>query len=242
MKQIHILWFALFTFVACEKEENNDQTGNPTNGKTTAVFNPNLTYGTMTDQDGNIYKTITIGFQTWMAENLRTTKYNDGKAIHNIKDNDEWKTISSGAYCNYNNTISNDTIATYGRLYNWHAVNTTKLCPSNWHIPTESEWLELTDYLGEQKISGGKMKEAGTLHWKSPNNGATNESGFTGFPSGFRFDDRGYYGISTDAVWWSATEDNIYTAWFQGLYYRDTASYTGTNNKYFGFSIRCIKD
>jgi hypothetical protein len=101
----------------------------------TIVFNPNITYGTMTDIDGNTYKTVTIGTQTWMAENLKVTKYNDGTAIPNVTDETAWSSLTTGAYCNYNNDPSK--VATYGRLYNWHAVNTGKLCPTGWHVAAE---------------------------------------------------------------------------------------------------------
>ena len=111
---------AALLFNACVKDDTSPI--NTTNGKTTAVFNPDKTYGTMTDQDGNIYKTITIGTQTWMAENLRTTKYRDGSAIPQVTADAEWIDLKTGAYCNYNNTLADDTIATFGRLYNWFAV------------------------------------------------------------------------------------------------------------------------
>jgi hypothetical protein len=114
--------FIAVVFVSCAKGDD-DNDSNLTNGKTTALFNPNVTYGTLTDQDGNIYKTVSIGTQIWMAENLRTTKYNDGTPIPVVLDNNEWQSLSIGAYCNYNNTSNLDTIATFGRLYNGYAVN-----------------------------------------------------------------------------------------------------------------------
>jgi len=114
-------------------------------GSGAIVFNPNITYGSMTDIDGNTYKTVTIGTQTWMAENLKVTKYNDGTNIPNVTDDTEWGNLTTGAYCNYNNDQSN--VATYGRLYNWYAVNTGKLCPTGWHVPSDAEWTTLEDYL-----------------------------------------------------------------------------------------------
>ncbi|HDO06183.1 MAG TPA: hypothetical protein ENG85_00705, partial [Bacteroidetes bacterium] len=111
-------------FTACKKKPLKPD--NPLNGRTTAVFNPNKTYGTVTDIDGNVYKTIVIGNQTWMAENLRVTHYQNGDTIPNVTDNTTWKDLSTDAYCNYNNTTDLDTIATYGRLYNWYAVNDTR--------------------------------------------------------------------------------------------------------------------
>ncbi len=134
-----LLIMVLFLVFAssCQKDDNESSSSN-----STAVFNPDVIYGTMTDQDGNVYKTVTIGTQTWMAENLRTTTYNNGTTIPNITNVNEWASLITGAYCNYNNTTSTDTITTYGRLYNWYAVNTGKLAPDGWHVPTNEE-----DYL-----------------------------------------------------------------------------------------------
>ena len=228
---------------SCEKDDdNNPASDNPTNGKTTSVFNSSVTYGTMTDQDGNVYKTVTIGTQTWMAENLRTTIYNDGTAIPNITDNDEWGDLTDGAFCNYNNTTNIDTIATYGRLYNWYAVNTGKLAPTGWHVPTDAEWIALKDFLSGGYVTGGYLKETGTTHWISPNEGATNETGFTALPGGGRsysgaFDYIGYYGF-----WWSATKDGAYRAWqsAMGYYYSNVGG--SYNFKELGFSVRCVRD
>src|SRR5664280_2860660 len=125
--------FVTLVINGCKKGDNSPS--NPYNGKTTAVFNPGLTYGTMTDQDSNVYKTITIGTQTWMAENLRTTKYRDGSSILNITDNTVWTYLTTGAYCNYNNTKSADTIATYGRLYDWYAA--TAVSYTHLTLPTK---------------------------------------------------------------------------------------------------------
>ena len=150
--------------------------GNNTNNGD-IVFNPNITYGSITDIDGNTYKTVTIGTQTWMAENLKVTKYNDGIAIPNVTDNTAWRELTTGALCDYGNTPSNS--ETYGKLYNWHAVNTGKLCPTGWHVPSDAEWTELTDYLGGTSVAGDKLKETGSTHWSNLRTGATNETGFT---------------------------------------------------------------
>jgi len=232
--------FLVFTS-SCEKDDGSSM-GNSTSGKTTAVFNPDVNYGTMTDQDGNVYKTVTIGTQTWMAENLRTTKYNDGTSIPNVTVDDEWTGLTTGAYCNYNNTSKTDTIATYGRLYNWHAVNTGKLAPSGWHVPSDAEWTTLTNHLGNESVAGVKMKEAGTTHWKHPNTGATNETGFTALPGGFRtsngtFREIGYYGL-----WWSATEFSAVSAWFRKMDYYYSSVFRYYDDKEVGFSVRCLRD
>ncbi|MBL0286085.1 MAG: fibrobacter succinogenes major paralogous domain-containing protein [Bacteroidetes bacterium] len=139
--------------------------------------------GTVTDIDGNVYNTVTIGAQCWMMENLKTTKYNDGTAIPNVTSNTEWGALNTGAWCYYSNDANNNN--TYGKLYNWYSVNTGRLAPNGWHVPTDIEWLELRDYLGGSQQAGGKMKSISIL-WSPPNVGADNSSGFTALPSGFR--------------------------------------------------------
>jgi uncharacterized protein (TIGR02145 family) len=234
--------FLLFAS-SCEKDDDNTpSSNNPTNNKTNAIFNPSVTYGTMTDQDGKSYKTIKIGTQTWMAENLRTTKYNDGTDIPNITGDDEWDGLSTGAYCNYNNTNNTDTIDTYGRLYNWHAVNTGKLAPKGWHVPTDAEWTQLTDYLGGKSIAGGKLKETGNTHWASPNEGATNETGFTALPGGYRLYSGSFLYIGLNGFWWSATEHNATDAWLRYLYCNYSIVLKKEYDKELGFSVRCVKD
>ena len=137
------------------------------------------------DIDGNKYKTVTIGTQVWMAENLKTTKFNDGTPIPMVKENDAWANLTTPAFSWYNND-SIDNKRNYGALYNWYTVSTNKLCPVGWHVPTEAEWATITAYLGEVGLAGGKLKDAGTVHWRTPNTGATNESGFTALPGGYR--------------------------------------------------------
>ncbi|HLO59887.1 MAG TPA: fibrobacter succinogenes major paralogous domain-containing protein [Bacteroidales bacterium] len=196
----------------------------------------------MTDQDGNVYKTVTIGTQTWMAENLRTTKYNDGTVIPNVTANNEWAALTTGAYCNYKNTTYIDTIATYGRLYNWYAVNTGKLAPNGWHVPTDAEWRTLTTFLGGDIVSGGKLKETGTTHWLSPNTRATNETGFTALPGGNRDYDGTFLCIGSHGRWWSATEGDATEAWTRNMLTFDSNVYTSDNLKELGYSVRCVKD
>ena len=226
---------------SCDKDKDNDPaSNNPTNGKTTAVFNPSVTYGTMTDQDGNVYKTVTIGTQTWMAENLKVTKYNDGIAIPNVTDNTAWKELTTGALCDYANTPSNS--ETYGKLYNWYAVKTGKLAPKGWHVPSDAEWTELTNYLGGTSVAGGKLKETGTTHWASPNTGATNETGFTALPGGTRYSSGAFDDIGTSGVWWSATENNATSAWDRIVYLNYSDVVRGYFNKEVGFFVRCVRD
>jgi uncharacterized protein (TIGR02145 family) len=230
-------------FTACSKD--NFSTGNPFNGKTTASFKPRIIYSSIIDQDGNTYKVVTIGTQTWMAENLRTTKFNDGLAIVNVTNDVEWSRMTSGAYCNYNNTINEDTIATYGRIYNWYAVNTGKLAPEGWHIPTLDDWITLTDYLGGISVAGGKLKETETKHWTSPNTGATNQSGFTALPGGSRLFDK-FYDIGLYGDWWSSSAVPYINGTFLGgvwsiNYNEASISYSASHMEY-GFSVRCVMD
>ena len=210
--------------------------------------------GTMKDIDGNTYKTVKIGSQVWMAENLKTTKYNNGDEIIKVT-SDEWGCNNEslqGAYCNYDDLESY--VAAYGRLYNWYAVNTGILAPEGWHVPTEDDWEQLSDYLGGESVAGGKLKESGIKHWSSPNSGATNETGFTALPGGGRnycygfADVVGIYGH-----WWSSTErdesDAFGSAYGRSLRYESSSlerHYTkGGSDYYFKghwFSVRLIKD
>ena len=174
-------------------------------------------YSTMTDIDGNTYTTVKIGDQWWMAENLKVTHYRNGEEIPNITDNTEWANLTSGAYCDYDNNPNN--VATYGRLYNWYSIEDSRdLAPDGWHVPSRDEWQTMIEYLGGDGIAGGKLKESGTEHWLSPNEGATNESGFSALPSGMRGDNAHFYSINEFAF----LLDNIKIFesffWFKGLY------------------------
>jgi uncharacterized protein (TIGR02145 family) len=200
----------------------------------------NITYDSITDIDGNTYKTVTIGTQTWMAENLKVTKYNDGIAIPNVTDDTAWGELTTGALCDYDNTPSNS--ETYGKLYNWHAVNTGKLCPTGWHVPSDAEWTELTDYLGGRSVAGGKLKETGTTHLASPNTGATNETGFTALPGGFRGYDGAFYYIGYHGYWWSATENGSNNAWYRLMGFNFSTVARHNYYKELGVSVRCVRD
>ncbi len=228
---------------SCKKSENSSP-GNPTNGKTTAIFNTSKTYGSMTDQDGNVYKTIKIGTQTWMAENLRTTKYRNSEVIPKVTDNTAWSVLSTGAYCNYKNSSNNDTIATYGRLYNWYSVvDTRNIAPTGWHVPTDADWTTLITYLGGEGIAGGTLKELGLTHWISPNALADNTSGFTALPGGCRNNDGTFSYIGQDGDWWSSTEYGTSSAWGWNVPFNNSnSSALPKVDKVFGFSVRCLQD
>jgi len=232
------VFIVLVAMVCACGGDDDDPSGNATNGKSTAVFNSSVTYGSLTDQDGNIYKTVTIGTQTWMAENLRTTKYNDGTAIPK-----ESESFSTPAYCNYNNSDEAIAIATYGRMYNWFAVNTGKLAPKGWHVPTDAEWTILTDHLGGAGGAGDNLREMGTLHWTAPNTGATNEAGFTGLPGGYSGNDK-FFDRGNTGLWWSTSESSTVPEVAVHLTMNPFASSTSlyTISKQTGISVRCIKD
>jgi uncharacterized protein (TIGR02145 family) len=200
-----------------------------------------FTSGTVTDVDGNGYQIVTIGTQVWMAENLKVTHYRNGNAIPNVTDGGTWAGLTTGAYCENNNDVIN--VATFGRLYNWFAVNDSRnIAPVGWHVPSDAEWQTLVDYLGGDAVAGGKMKEAGTSHWLSPNTGATNESGFSALPGGYRFKDGNYPGIGYEAIFWSSVEDNSIDAWYWVLGCNNSGVSHSNLNKACGFSVRCVKD
>jgi uncharacterized protein (TIGR02145 family) len=200
-------------------------------------FNSSLVYDSIYDFEGNKYKTIVIGAQTWMAENLRSVKYNDGTDIPFIQDTYQWKALTTPGYCWYNS----DSIG-YGALYNWFTVNTGKLCPEGWHVPSDDEWTTLTDFLGGANVAGGKLKEVGTDHWLKPNTGATNESGFTAIPAGFRNYSGIYSNIGHYGVWWSTTEWSSLGAWFRDVYSGYESVDRSNSSKISGATVRCLKD
>ena len=201
-------------------------------------FNTAKVEKTVIDVDGNVYNILKIGIQTWMIENLKTTKYNDGTLITNITDNTVWSNLTTGAYCWYNNGISYKN--TYGAMYNWYSVKTGKLAPTGWHVPTDADWEVLTTFLGGDSIAGAKLKEAGTSHWNAPNLGATNEVGFNALPGGYRNTE--FVAISVFGYWWSATEISSTNAWYRYMRCDDKLMRRINYTKSSGFSVRCIKD
>ena len=227
-----------------------------------------------TDGDGNNYPIVQIGsakgiidnpdqstddkgVQTWMTENLKATKYNDGTDIPLVTDGAIWTSLLSPAYCWYNNLPANRNI--YGALYNWFTVNTGKLCPASWHIPTDAEWTVLEDYLGGRNGAALKLKETGTRYWASPNTGATNETGFTARPGGYRsnvYDGIGYWGrwwssteqtapgkgIDNAALWPDSSDSKSIYVWVRAMDNQFANTWRGVNEKYWGLSVRCVKD
>jgi uncharacterized protein (TIGR02145 family) len=215
-------------------------------GISAAQPKPTSGYGVnVSDVDGNSYKTVYIGTQQWMAENLKATKYNDGTTIPNITDNTQWQNDTTGAWSYYNNDAANN--AKYGKLYNWYAVSKTSngnknVCPTGWHVPTDAEWTVLTNYLGGETVAGGKMKEVGTTSWNSPNIDATNTSLFTGLPGGYRRLNGGYDDIGYVGFWWSSTEVSTNDAWYRTLYSHSGSASRNYFNNRDGFSVRCLRD
>ena len=244
MKRFLMLVIVVFTFlffISCED--------NPT--ETIGAEEPI----TCIDFDGNIYETIQIGNQIWMAENLKVTHYRNGDAIPNVTNNDTWEGLSSGAYCYYDNDANN--ADTYGALYNWYAVDDSRgLAPEGWHIPTDEEIKELEMYLGMSQ------SEADVTGWRGTNEGSKlagradlwangnlendpefDTSGFSFLPGGYRGDSDGYFdNLGNSGYFWSATEGNTDYAWSRDLACNGTEVYRANYNKLHGYSVRCLRD
>lgn len=286
-------YLVLFTLLAiliygC-KPEDTPPPVIPTGFDPVVYFNDNVVYGTMTDVDGNQYKTFTVKRrkinyiklkdilgkdsivteisyvqQTWMAENLRTTKYRNGDTIANVKDSLTWGKLTTDAYCNYNNTSNADTIRVYGRLYNSFAVTSTKkLAPEGWHVADTADWRIFFDTTslssGYITFAGGKLKEEGLAHWRDVNEGATNETGFTALPAGYReaysfnsgqafIKSSRFSGMGKSCVFWTTSKKS------SDLYQGVTLLADGEGCHGFsaleplfyprknGFTVRCVKD
>jgi uncharacterized protein (TIGR02145 family) len=193
------------------------------------------------DVEGNIYETVTIGSQCWMKENLKTSKYNDGTPITTGLSNDAWNSFTNGAYAFPDDNAANN--ATFGKLYNFYAVKTGKLCPTGWHIPTDAEWTILSDFLGGRPVAGGKMKSISPL-WDTPNTSASNSSGFTGLPGGYRGGSAvgGYDDINKIGFWWSSTENSFGLSFSRRLYYNNESLSEAESYRDDGYSCRCLKN
>lgn len=194
---------------------------------------------TVEDINGNVYKTVTIGSQVWMAENLRATSYNDGQNILRVTESNEWDNLTKGAYCWYNNDINNS--ESYGALYNWFAVNTDKICPEGWAVPSSVEWDTLINYLGGNFLAGGLLKEEGTTHWRAPNMGATNKFKFNALPAGVRVSYISFSNFGNNTYYWSSTQYGKDKAWSTVMTYFNSTMYSDNNKVNNGFSIRCLK-
>jgi uncharacterized protein (TIGR02145 family) len=221
-KIIYLVSLTFLMFQSCSSGDSDSNTSN-----------------TVSDVDGNVYQTVTICNQTWTESNLNVSKYRNGDVIPQVQDATQWTNLTTGAWCYYNNDTANG--AVYGKLYNWYAVNDPRgLAPQGWHVPTDPEWTQLTNCLGGESVAGGKMKSTGTSLWLSPNIAATNESGFTGFPGGFR--DDAFDLIGADGLWFSSSEYSTSDAWCCNLGYYNIDALRINYNKNFGLSVRCVKD
>jgi len=194
---------------------------------------------TVTDYDGNVYNTITIGTQSWLVENLKVTHYRNGDAIPNVSTASSWGALTTGAYCCYNNMTAD--IAKYGLLYNWYAaVDGRNLAPTGWHVATNAEYSTLISYLGSS--AGGALKETGTLSWSTPNTGATNSSGFTGLPGGYCSNTGSFSDIGISGDFWTTTAASTANANALYLYYGNATASQSNYIKGIGLSVRCVMD
>lgn len=203
---------------------------------------PIISYGSVTDRDGNTYKTISIGTQTWMAENLRVLQYDNGDPVQNVTDNLLWADHITGAYCWYDNDGSQYKNS-YGALYNYHAIaDSRNICPIGWRIPTKSDCESLGSFLGGKSISGGKLKETGTVHWYSPNEEcATDKSKFSARGGGSRSNGGMFEYIRQMASFWTSSLSGGTEAYFYFLSFETCELYIEPADKKYGFSVRCIK-
>ncbi len=210
---------------ACKKDADNDPlTGVP---------------ATVTDIDGNVYHTLVIGSQVWLAENLKTAAYANGDPIPVVTLSAGWASLVSGACCNYLNNESNS--LTYGRLYNFFAVSDPRgLAPAGFRVATDDDWKTLITYLGGDNGAGGILKESGIAHWHTPNTGAGNACGFTALPGGTCNLLGVFFGLGDFGYWWTATENCAYYARSYMMYYNSCCITQSANDKKFGFSVRCV--
>ncbi len=224
----------------------NGGEGAPHTCSTPMVHNPNLNYGSIMDQEGNVYKTILIGTQEWMSENLNTSIYRNGDEIQTDLDNETWSNTTSGAWTHYHDDASLS--CPYGKLYNWYAcTDTRQVCPVGWHVPSDNEWSTLINHLGGEALAGGKMKTTGTIEtetglWYTPNVEVTNSVGFSGLPGGFRSSDGGYYTQGTIGAFWNSTDFDEFVAWSQSLNNSSASSGKPPLSKKYGISVRCLRD
>ena len=230
MNKILLLFLAVMSIFSCTPQESPD---------------------TFTDsRDGHVYKTVTIGSQVWMAENLA---YLPEISPASYSYTEPYYYINGYNGTSLGEAVLTDNYRTYGVLYNWSAAmngaassednpsDVQGICPTGWHLPSDAEWTILIDYLGGEDVAGGKMKETGTSHWFSPNTGATNSSGFTALPGGNR-NIGGFVGIGIRGCWWSSTEYDSLNAWCSSLYCADSEVCASVSSKGSGHSVRCIRD
>lgn len=214
-----------FNFIACTDGDNNNY--------------PVVQLGTTKGATDNADPSNAKGVEIWMAENLKTTRFNNGLIIPLVTNNTEWSGLTTPGYGWFaNNETKYKEL--YGALYNWYAAAATNLCPVGWHVPSNEEWTALTDFLGGSNIAGGKLKETGTVNWKSPNTGATNETGFRALPGGFRESDGNSGQEKYNGNWWTSSSASDRYAWYWFMYYNLNNVTSGGRVKQCGLSVRCI--
>jgi len=198
---------------------------------------------TITDVDGNVYHTVIIGNQVWLKENLQTTRYRNGDLL--VTTNPSTLNITGEISPKYQWAVNGNeaNVDVYGRLYTWYAANDSRgLCPAGWHLPSDEEWTTFTDFLGGLQIAGAALKEEGTLHWLSPNAGATNETGFTALPAGCRYYSGGFDDLTKYAYWWASSTSTTDVGWVRATWYETGEVLSFTSNMKHGFSVRCLMD
>jgi uncharacterized protein (TIGR02145 family) len=218
-----LMGYTLILINSCKKDEKN----------------PN----SITDKDGNVYTSVIIGTQVWIVENLKTTRYSNGDLIGTTTPATLDISLESTPKYQWSYEGNESNVNSYGRLYTWYTVTDSRnICPTGWHVATDADWTTLTTFLGGESISGGKLKEAGTTHWITPNTGATNESGFTALPSGYRNDDGIFANLGYIGIWWCSTEYSSDRAYFRDMGYNFGDVLYGDNIKKSVCSVRCLKD
>ena len=220
---IAIAWLSVIPSCTDKKDEITDSTS------------------TIKDIDGNVYHTVKIGNQIWTIENLKTTRLNNGEIIPNVTNNLDWFNLTTKGWVFQENNDEYDN--PFGKLYNWYCVEDGNLCPEGWRVPTNEDWEILVDYLGGELVAGGKMKSTGLTYWDSPNEDATNQSGFTGLPGGYRnysFNAE-FYSLGGSGSFWSASVEND-MPFEKDLYYAHGSIITNQIPKGYGLSVRCIKN
>lgn len=196
---------------------------------------------TMRDVEGNVYKTVRIGNQVWMAENLRVSHFKNGDLIKNVQANSAWNQSDSAAYCTYSNSNTYDKI--YGKLYNWHCINDERgLAPKGWHIPSETEIVELIEFLASDTSAASLMKEAGTSHWLTYAEDSSKDIGFNALPAGYRMDDGSFHTLKSNAYFWTETASYEMFHWSSRLYRGFADVKREPYYMKYGLAIRCIKD
>lgn len=206
-------------------------------------FNKTSEYDKITDKEGNIYRTVVIGNKIWMAENLKVTKYRNGEPIaitpnYNTDISNEKEPKYVWAYNGRDSLVNN-----YGRLYTWYVVQDGRgICPDGFRVPTDVDWVSLINSEEGDVVAGGKLKEVGLKHWIKPNQGATNETGFTALPGGYRENDGKYYVHGFRGYWWSSKNNYVYMAWNTSLVYSNAIIEKNERIKKNGLSVRCVKN